>query len=68
MLRKNLPLHHLKKSDFVNDKEVDRCLEVGLCFNNLDENTIGFIVKLISVSSTRQGSKEIYIIALLKAS
>tara|TARA_Y100000296_G_C5110190_1_gene224740 strand:- start:250 stop:936 length:687 start_codon:yes stop_codon:yes gene_type:complete len=63
LLRANLPVQYLKKNKCVNDKAVDRCLEANLSFNNLDENTIGFVAKLISVSATRQGSTdELYIV------
>ena len=56
LLRANLPVYQLKKHKCVNNKEVDRCLECGMVFNDLDENTIGFVARLISVSATRQGS------------
>jgi len=58
LLRANLLTQQLKRSIYVNNFEVDRCLEADLSFNNLDENTIGFVAKLISVLSTRQGSKD----------
>jgi len=63
LLRANLLTQQLKKSTYVNNKEVDRCLEIGISFNNLIDNTIKGFAKLISVSATRQGSTdELYIV------
>jgi len=63
LLRANLPVHHLKKNKYVNGKAVDRYLEDGISFINLDENAIKGFAKYLAVSATRQGSSdESYII------
>lgn len=61
LLSSNLKIQDLKKSGLINSLELDRYLQ-NYSIENLDENGIGALAMLISVKSSRQGSKDEFVI------